>query len=603
MNKIYKMNPSITPHSDHSVHSVRKTLHSRCRAAASVLLVTSLFMGGCAHLSRRPVVIPDYPSPEISSTGKVEVAVQYATSTDPHTGFNTLEVYFQNRTLKPVEFKSVSVDGRTWPVVVARKIPSAIKSLSVGGQEFSLTPPVLAQDPDVTWWQFYPTAKAAAGETVVLQVNFKDASRIGRTLEVVAAEGKRVSIPVPRFLPPQTRITAITYPLDYSRVYVQYKSGAAKPQKLWLNNMPVSSFKVLASSVPDAPSLLVVKSPFKIKTGLPLHVRVCFEDGQERHGLVRALNGISLDAPYAAKTREFDPVALGFDVHPPVEVSGYDVACSDSGRKSQGGCALAVAGERSGYYARNKERLLGVAYCTAVYPELWNIYGQVADTVYAKSYRLGWSKNPARFIEEEEECITKAWLSAQPRPFLWIPDRLKPQGRRYLEPEELQVLGWSSLIRGAKGIRYHFWKYVGQPAFVESPNLKQGIIELNREIVTNRQVLSSLVLETERVVGEEDRGWIKVYTAWAGDNGMLVMVRNLNYRSDTGNRSGHGAFVVKSKESLPIDVAVPTWLEPGTIKDFITGSPVKTIKTSAGLQLELDRLEAFRLIWIENKRK
>jgi hypothetical protein len=587
MNSIYKMNPS---------QSIGKTF-------TVVLVGASLFMAGCAHLGRGPVEIPDYPCPEISSTGKVEVAVQYAASTDPHTGFNTLEVYFQNRTLKPVEFKSVSVDGRTWPVVVARKIPSAIKSLSVGGQEFSLAPPVLAQDPDVTWWQFYPTAKAAAGETVVLQVNFKDASRIGRMLEVVDAEGKRVSIPVPRFLPPQTRITAITYPLDYSRVYVQYKSGAAKPQKLWLNNMPVSSFKVLESAVAGAPSMLAVKAPFKITTGMPLHVKLQFNNGDERHCLVRALNGISLDAPVAGKMGKIDPSTMGFDVCPPVEVSGYDVACSDTTRHSKGGCAQAVTGERSGAFARHKDRLLGVAFCTAVYPELWNIYGQVADAVYSKSYRLGWSKNPHRFIEEEEKCATDTWLSAQPRPFLWVPDRFKTQGRRYMEPDELQVLAWTMLMRGAKGIRYHFWKDDVQQAFVESPGLPQGIAILDRQITTNRPTLSPLVLETERVIGEEGKGWIKVYTAWAGERGMLLMVRNLNYRCDPENRSGQGGFVVQAKEHLPVDVALPNWIEPGITKDFLTGEPVLTVRTGAGLRVELDRLGAFRMVWIENKQK
>ena len=410
-------------------------------------------------------------------------------------------------------------------------------------------------------------------------------------------------ISVPRFVPPQTRITAVTYPLDYSSVYVQFQSNGIKPQQLWLNNMLVEPFKILVSAVPDAPSMLAVKSPFRIKTGVPLHVRIRFADGQERHCLVRALNGISLDAPLASKTKAFDPSVLGLDAHPSVEFSGYDVACNDAKHKNQGGSAMAVTEERRAFSARHKDRLLGLVYCTAVYPELWNIYGQVADAVYAKSYRLGWAKNKPRFIEEEEECVTKAWLSAQPRPFLWIPDRWKPQGRRYLEPEELQVMGWTALVRGAKGIRYHFWKDAGQPAFAESTNLLQGIIELDRQIVTNKEALSSLALESERVIGEEGRGWIKVYTAWAGDSGILVMVRNLNYRSSPGNQSGSSSFTVQAKEHLLVDVAVPEWMEPGTIRDFITGSPVKTTKTAAGVQVELDRLDAYWLIWIENKRK
>ena len=100
-----------TPHSDHSDHSVKNSFMIRTqsiiKATASVLLVSSLFMAGCAHLGHGP----QEAQPSMMDNGSA-VTTQYAPSSGVRTGFNTFEVYLRNDSDKPVRYGTPRLNGK-----------------------------------------------------------------------------------------------------------------------------------------------------------------------------------------------------------------------------------------------------------------------------------------------------------------------------------------------------------------------------------------------------------------------------------------------------------------------------------------------------------
>ena len=407
--------------------------------------------------------------------------------------------------------------------------------------------------------------------------------------------------------------------------------------RVWLNNQPIPAFRFLLPPDPSNPELLVFAPPTPLQPGQPLHVKLEFEDHDWRNALVRAMPGIVLEAPKLnnhpdrLEQREF-----ALDSEPPVVRCGGDFTCSDVKAEDKGGSAPVQVRDRLALYRQDKVRLGAIAYCTAMYPELWNIYGQLSDGVYTKPYRLGYGHDPKRFIEEEEEAVTKAWTTARPRPYFYIPESFKSRGR-LLEADELELFGWLFMVKGAKGIRYHYWIHP-ESGFADNKRLQGQIKTLNLELGDVRALLAPVVFVSEKQISapcamarlpapastnaatdkkdiEEtpppERNAqcpVKLYTAWAGDKGMIVLVRNLDCTTDAEpNDNGEKPrFKAKSRENVLLSVTLPEWLRVGAVRDMITGNLMAADPGKAGvgvrkLDLELDRLDAFKVIWIEKR--
>jgi hypothetical protein len=340
---------------------------------------------------------------------------------------------------------------------------------------------------------------------------------------------------------------------------------------------------------------------------MPLHLAVRFNDGSWRHGYVRALRGIFLDA-FGLSDRKVRK-ELGLDIDPPLfplkSADSADVACFDSLRHKEGGGALALIPEMQELHANPaySNKLTAVQFCTALYNAVWDIYGPLADGVLSSPYALSHGHDPAHLIDYEENLLKQAAASAKPRPWFWIPD-VQKRRERFLEPAELEVETWMTLAMGCKGIKYFAYTFRDQ-GFAGYAPLMEAIRKRNGEIHKRETLLAPLLPVSEQVIhGPTGEKGIKVYTGWSGDQGMLVLVRNLDYHTDDqdDNQGRNPRFKVQAKKDIAVSMVLPEWLQYRKAVDLRTG---KTLPDKQGrygkLEIVLHDLNAFAVLWIENR--
>ena len=554
----------------------------------------TFFFAGCALL--RPGIKSEIPT---EAKPGIEIHTQYAVSSDPKLGYNTFEVYIANHTDNTITFTGAELNGKPLPVVPSDKLRKLLTVKLGEGDEIQLTEPGFPDDSPVTWWQYYPCNEVKPGETIEFQVNFKAIPTGRQELRLTRQGDEPIGVTVPRFHQPEKRLTAITYSLDGKRMFVQYASGKIGIKKLQVNGKTISELKTLKSLGGDSPDLAAFDAPFKLNNGDALHVKAEFEDKSQRDTMVRVLKGIALDGGFSGENNEQAiRKEYGLDEYSVVEMLPFDVTCGDTKAGKNGMSAPTVTETRTELYRQKQDRLAGLGYCTAMYPGLFNIYGQISDAVFTKPYRLHWGMNPTRFIEEEETCIEQAWETSRPKPFLWIPERFKKD--RYMEAAELEVLAWMVFAKGGKGIRYHYWRNSWATPFDECPGLGAEVKTLNTQIKKVAEKLSPLVLVKEWV---DDKNRIKIYESWCGDQGMLILVRNLDYRTDKQSNNGGQSlrFQVKDKNNIGLEIAIPSSFKQGAAQELLTGRKVNTTLLDGKIKLTLPEIKSFSVIWIENK--
>jgi len=579
-----------------------------CLAGKFLIL---LLLTGCATL--RSI------GPEPKKTG-LEIHAQYAVSSEPKLGYNTFEVYIANYTTNTLLFTGAELNGKPLPRVQSDKISKLFTATLGDGDEIPLIEPGFPEDSPVTWWQYYPRNEVKPGETIEFQANFKAMPTGRQELRLLRqnAEGRAraagpavqnkepIIIAVPRFHQPDKRLTAVTYSLDGRRMFVQYVSRKIVLKKLFINGQHIRKFKVLPSiegslsaDRHDSPDLAAFNAPFALKDGEVLHVESEFQDGSRRDALVRVLLGVALDGGFSGGNKEQAiRKEYGLDDFSIVEMWPFDVACGDTKAGKHGMSAPAVTETRKERYLIEPHRLGGINYCAAFYPGLCNIYGQISDAVYAKPYQLGWGKQtqPVRFIEAEERRALEEAQSAQPRPWLWIPDRFNRKGR-YMAAGEQELLAWLMLEMGSKGIRYHYWFKPVAEIMAEHPWLLSGLAKLNKDIAAQKEVLSPLVWVNEQNLEKEK---VKLYESWSGDQGILIFVRNLDYRTEMPDPKGQEPkFNIVSKQNVNMSVRLPVWFKGKKAVDLLSRNSLPTERQKDAMQIKLDRLDAFRLIWLE----
>lgn len=369
-----------------SSHTVFRSTRSRCAVLAPLAVLTVLFAGACAHLPR---------SPRSPATGSfVPVAVQHLVPVGPESAVGVMEVYLVNTGTTTRTYTAVMLNDR--PLRAVRTDAMTGATVELEGRHVRLEPDPAA-DPDVAWWQFYPGAQVPPGQTTVLTVCFRRQIPLPARLTVLDAAGENLEVPIPRRqFGASARITAVTFARDLSHVYVQCDAADRQPVALWLNGWAASPMHRLTGANPRVPVLLCVQTPFPLATGMPLDVRVQFDDGTQRRALVRAFGGISLDAAGDRSTGIARLRDLKLDATPPVLLIPFDAVCADFGARQPGIAAWNVVSERQRLWRRRPDRLAGFGFCTAFTPDSWNIYGPIADAVYAKPYRLGWGRDASR---------------------------------------------------------------------------------------------------------------------------------------------------------------------------------------------------------------
>lgn len=532
--------------------------------------------------------------------GDLAVATQFADSSLRRSGWNTFEVYIANLGRDTNVFETILLNDVTLLPLHQRRTPEHFPPLTFDGLEAALPDTPAAPD-GVVWYQFYPDGVLRPGSTIVFQIHLQN-TNFQRDLVLGARDGTTITVKIPRFKHPSHKLVAITYSCDYRRIFIHCRSQALA-QSIRVNGQPVPDFGLLPlPGTETGDMLLALEAPIALRTGSFLHVAIGFDDDVSRHAVVRALSGVLLDAHAVLSPRT--RMAAGLDPQSVALCMAPDFACDDVSARRSGAGAPALVQARHAMFSKQPELLCGVGYCVAARDSTWNIYGLLADVVFAKPCSLGWGDRPSRFLEEEETGIELAQCSAQPRPFLYIPERHAHRGR-HLEPAELSILTWVALVHGAKGIRYHFWHETVPDGFADCPKLKPHIRDLNRSIRAHQAILAPLIGNAERILderhtGSEPAGWVKVDSAWSGDRGMVVLIRNLDYRTDAlpNDRGNAPRFRVQPKTGLDITIDVPEWFEPAEVSDLLSGDAIAYSTTNASLVVRLERLEEFRVLWI-----
>lgn len=531
------------------------------------------------------------------------LGAQYAASTG-NAGCETVEVFVANPTSSSITFTKAVLDGEELPSIeeaVARQTARRFQ-FDIGGRTVAAPPSLAFADERATWWQFYPSATIPAGGSGLFQINFKNAAGYSRSypLALSTADGMVLEVVIPHYTPPSRRITAVTWSPDGRVANIQYTRGSA-PENVFINGGVCANFRLLTAAGQGNPGVVVVPFEKPVAQGASVLVELDFGADGVRRAFVRASPGILIDGNGWENEKQLSKTIrneYGFDDVSTIYPLSYDVACNDTRANRHGNSAPDVAIARAKAYRKEPGRLTGVDFCTALYASIWNIYAPLTDAVVVKPYQLHWGSDPTRFIESEDEHITRAVSAASARPTVWVPERFKRN--RYVEGEELKVLAWTALLRGVKGIRYHYWKNNTEKPFVECPELGIALQTLNTDIRKVRAVLSPLVSHAVRINREQR---LTLYEGWCGDAGVLLLARNMRYTTDESpnDNGANPRFHVDASENIPLSFTPPLWLHPAAPVDLLTDEKFLFVKTDSGaLSITLPQLNSYRLVWIAN---
>jgi hypothetical protein len=501
-----------------------------------------------------------------------------------------IEIYIINPTSEAITFKRGFLNG------------TEVKPLTNG----------------VVWAQWYPSEKVEPGQTILYQVCLEEHPKAGQYLELETDGEQFVKAELPPFRPPSSRITAVTFPLDYRRAFVFFECSPASSDAVSgvgaviVNGQNLmAAAKVVTLPTGKEPGLVALELPSPLKLGQPVHVELRFLNGSNAQCLLRASSGITINAfgvpkANAASVRN----SLALDERPSFQPTSSDVACNDTHAHLMGKCAQQVADHRRKQFLKGEEALRFVYLCTATANAIFGIYGQATDAVAVNPYRLAYSWGPGteRFIEAEEEYFGWAWMASQPRPIGWLPETFTfPWKNRMIEPGELRLLSYAALGSGVKIIWYYTFesraagKGVSEiHGFEKSGPLLAEVGKINRDVKKMEGIFSAAVPISSETVGGTERG-LRQQTLWAGDEGMIVVVRNLDYQTDreVNDLCAKPRCKVMAKEKARVTVKKPEWLGIKAVRDGLTGQPVKWEMNAEGIELDLGRLDLGRVIFIQ----
>lgn len=533
---------------------------------------------------------------------KIVADVQWCASADA-AGDGTVEVLLRNATGRAVEFVRAELDGTELPAT-APAVAKALKAFAFEGlgsgarRRMDVSPPVAG----ARWWQFYPSPRVAAGGATVFQLNFAGASR-PCALKLTTRDGAAVSVKVPRCAAPRRRIEFLAFSGDGRTLLLRHSKGAP-PNRLSVNGR-ATDFRVLGAASESRPGAVVADLPDAVREGGPVLVELGFPDGARRFAFARAMLGVCTVAP-SGWGDDFQPLppaeraAYGFDADMRVWRLPYDVACDDTRARSPGASARAVVAARQERLAKFPDGLCGVDFCTALYPSVWNIYSQMADAVIAKPYKLHWGVNLSRFPDEEDAFLGQVVRDVAPRPVLWVPERYRKL--RELDGAEYSVLAWCAMLRGVRGVRVHHWLNDPKDPFADNPGLADAVKGFNADFGRLRPRLGRLLPAGE---SEDRAARVAVLEGWSGDDGVLMLVRNLRY--DTGidpqTKRRTRPFAVSPIRDYALSYRLPKWLTPDAATDALSGERLEGAASNGVFKVTVPELGSHRLIWIGNAKK
>ena len=534
--------------------------------------------------------------------GTLSAEVQYCASSG-NAGDETVEVLVRNGTDSPVEFVRAELDGTELPRM-ASSAAKALKAFSFEGVGGKAKSRMSAQSPvaGARWWQFYPSPRIEAGGAAVFQLNFAEKSRPCE-LRLTEKGGRVLSVKVPRSVPPRRRIEFLAFSGDGRTLLLRHSKGVP-PNRLSVNGR-AADFRVLGAASESRPGAVVADLPEPVREGGSVLVELGFPDGARSFAFARAMLGVCTVAP-SGWDGDFTPLpsaereAYGFDETMRVYRLPYDVACDDTRAHSHGANARAVVAARQERLAKFPDGLCGVDFCTALYPSVWNIYSQLADAVIAKPYKLHWGVNLSRFLDEEDAFLGQVVRDVAPRPVLWVPERYRKL--RELDGAEYSVLAWCAMLRGVRGVRVHHWLNDPKNPFADNPGLADAVKGFNADFGRLRPRLERLLPAGE---SEDRAARVAVLEGWSGDDGVLMLVRNLRYDTGIDPRTKRRIrpFAVSPIRDYALSYRLPKWLTPDAAVDALSGERLEGTAMNGVFKVTVPELGSHRLIWIGNAKK
>jgi len=535
----------------------------------------------------------------------IAVAAQYRRPSEPGTFYMTAEIYLTNRGTNPISFSVVELNGEELlSMETAGKL--AAEDAAKKGEKSSVNKPqdyIFGQG--INWWQFYPCATAMPNATVMLQINFRKLITTAQTFTIHTTDGRLIRVGMPAFEMPEKAITAITYAVDYSQMYVQYISPRASVRRLWVNGEEIKRYKILRGLAREDACVLAFEPPVKLRTGMPVYVKVQFKDHTVSQALVRAFAGILIDAMMLPKEEESKlRKGLNLDADPAVvmilNTIGGDITCQDAFAKKNGFYAMPAVNDRIKSYNTFPDKLSAVHFCVAEFTAQWDLYAALTDTAFVHPFALSHYHDPAHFFEKEDIQFHNGYIAMRPRPFMWIPEAYREK-ERYIEPEELKVLLWTALVQGCKGVCYYGYRHLQDRGFKDNAQLMETIVSLNKEIRKQMRLLSPLICASTNTIGDKQKG-VKLYTAWAGEHGMLIVLRNLDYiTDDKSNEEGKKPrFKAVVKPCVDIQLILPSWFGKAAVKPMHGEGKVIARYKQRKVSLSIHKFGSYKVIWVKN---
>ena len=536
------------------------------------------------------------------SRGEVEFSVQHWQFSDCPDDV-TVEVLIRNGTREMVRYARVDLDGTPLPETAA-EASRALRSFVIDGLGPSarrrLASPQLVAG--ARWWRQDPPGAVNPGGFAVFQLNFSGKPRACE-LGFATADGSRRAVRIPRASPPSRRIEHLAFSSDGRCLSLRHSPGEP-PRALLVNGKGVA-FRALEPASPSRSGAVVADLPEPVEEGECVLVEAEFPDGSRRFAFTRVLRGVCTVAPRDA---EADDVPLpdavrasyGFDADMRVWRIPCDVVCEDARAHEHGASAWDALAKCAAKRKSAPKELCGADFCTALYPSAWNIYAPIGDVAVVKPYKLHWGKSLSRFVDEEDAFLGDVVTRVAPRPVMWVPERFR--SLRELDGAEFSVLAWCAVLRGVRGIRVHHWLNDPLAPFDGNPGLAEAVKGFNADFNRIRHRLERLI---PAGAGEDRAARVAVLEGWCGDDGVLLLVRNLRYDTgiDTGTKRRVRPFSVETVASHTLSYRLPKWLEPDAAVDALTGERLECETADGVCRVTVPQLGAYRLVWIGNAGK
>lgn len=557
-------------------------------------LVLLVFAAGCYDSSDKGSVLSVDIKKEICIGG--EYYGNAACSKD-----ETYELFLRNPFDECIEFSEAELDGCVLPLA-NQGVREALKNFTFEFKGKALRPATRkARVSACRWCQFYPSNILAPGTYASFQINFRGPCA-SRSLKLKTKCGKSVEVEIPRTTHHTTYVTYASFPIDGKSMNLRLH-GHDLPSVVRVNGR-TCKIKVLRDFDQEAIRIVKVELGTPLSSGDVVFSEIMFEAGGVDMFLIRAMLGVSVEAPYGdgdnIPLSKKDCLKYGFDNGIVAYRLPHDVVCNDVRMNEKGYSAVQCLGSRVRYHRNNPKGLCGVDFCTALYPQAWSIYAPMGDVVYSKPYRLHWGANPAVFMEEEELAVVQAVQNAAPRPVIWVPERFR--AKRELTGPEYEQLAWSSFMVGARTLRCHHWKNDIQRPFDKNPSLERSVIKFNRDFNKIRGLLGSFVPFGVRTDRDER---IKIFEGWCADEGVLLLLRDLSYGKNplTFEKKDSPSIPSEKIRKISLDYKIPEWMCDATAYDALTGCVLDSKVAGRRLTVSLADFETYKLVFIANKNK